>query len=140
VQTDPPDILIVEDEFLIGSLAEEALREAGFNASLVFSGEEALTLLEGSEAKYRALVTDINFGEGKMRGWELARHTREMRPEFPIVYISGGSPDDWTSKGVPNSIFVAKPFSAAEIITALSQLLNTGTAGCNHTGTVTAGT
>jgi DNA-binding response OmpR family regulator len=126
VQTDPPDILIVEDECLIGSLAEEALGEAGFNASLVFSGEEALTLLEGSEAKYRALVTDINFGEGKMRGWELARHTREMHPEFPIIYISGGSPEDWSSRGVPNSILVAKPFSAAEIITALSQLLNTG--------------
>ena len=120
---DPPDILIVEDEHLIGSLAEEALGEAGFNASLVFSGEEALTLLKGSEAKFRALVTDINFGEGKMRGWELARHTRKMRPEFPIIYISGGSPEDWTSKGVPNSILVSKPFSAAEIIAALSQLL-----------------
>jgi len=125
VQTDPPDILIAEDECLIGSLVEEALGEAGFNASLVVSGEEALTLLNGSKAKYRALVTDINFGEGEMRGWELARLTREMHPEFPIIYISGGSPEDWISKGVRNSILVAKPFSAAEIITALSQLLNT---------------
>jgi len=126
VQTDPPGILILEDECLIGSLTGEALGEAGFKASLVFSGEEALTLLERSEAKYRALVTDINFGAGKMLGWELARHIREMDPEFPIVYISGGRPEDWTLKGVPNSILVGKPFSAAEIVTALSQLLDTG--------------
>jgi hypothetical protein len=32
---------------------------------------------------------------------------------------------DWASKGVPNSIMLAEPFAPAQLITAISQLLNT---------------
>jgi CheY-like chemotaxis protein len=46
------------------------------------SGEEAVTLLEGHDRKYRALVTDINL-KGKMDGWEVAQHAREIEPDFP---------------------------------------------------------
>jgi hypothetical protein len=38
--------------------------------------------------------------------------------------MSGDSAPEWTSKGVPNSIMVAKPFAPAQIITAVSTLLN----------------
>jgi len=34
--------------------------------------------------KYRALVTDINL-QGKMDGWKVAEHAREIEPEFPVV-------------------------------------------------------
>ena len=48
-----------------------------------------MNLLEASEAKYRALVTDINLGPGKLDGWDIARHAREIDPNFPVVYMSG---------------------------------------------------
>ena len=122
-------ILVVEDDQLIQGLAEEALSEAGFEPSLASSGEEAMTLLEGNKDKYRALVTDINLGRGKMEGWELARHARELHAEFPIVYMTGDSAEEWASKGVPNSILLTKPFAPAQLVTAISQLLNKGTPG-----------
>jgi hypothetical protein len=53
--------------------------------------------------------------------------TREIDPEFPIVYMSGAHAADWASKGVPNSIMLEKPFAPAQLVTAVSQLLNTGT-------------
>ena len=63
-----------------------------------------------------------------MDGWEVARHARELDPEFPIVYMTGIRKDEWGSRGVPNSILMTKPFAPAQLVTALSQLLNGGTA------------
>jgi len=76
--------------------------------------------------KYRALVTDINLRDS-MDGWEVAKRAREIDPEFPVVYMSGAHAEDWASKGVPNSIMLAKPFAPAQLVTAVSQLLNAGT-------------
>jgi CheY-like chemotaxis protein len=59
-----------------------------------------------------------------MDGWDVARRAREMEPEFPVVYMTGDSADDWASKGVPKSILLNKPFAPAQLITAISQLLN----------------
>jgi DNA-binding response OmpR family regulator len=122
---DLPLILVIEDDPLIQSVVEEALTEGGFEIISAASGENAVKLLNASDGKYRALVTDVNLGRGKMDGWEVAKRAREIDPAFPVVYISGDSSDDWGSKGVPNSIMLEKPFAPAQLVTAVSQLLNT---------------
>jgi CheY-like chemotaxis protein len=57
----------------------------------------------------------------------VARQIREKEPAFPVVYMTGAAADDWASQGVPNSILLQKPFAPAQLITAVSQLLNVGT-------------
>jgi CheY-like chemotaxis protein len=118
-------ILVIEDDDLVQGIVEDALTEGGFEPAIAASGEEAVTLLKGRLINYRALVTDISL-RGKIDGWEVAQQARQIEPEFPIIYISGASAADWPSKGVPNSIMLAKPFAPAQLITAVSQLLNTG--------------
>lgn len=71
------------------------------------------------------MATDINL-KGRMTGWDVARQARQIKPEFPIVYMTGAAADDWASHGVPNSILLVKPFAQAQLVTALSQLLNVG--------------
>jgi DNA-binding response OmpR family regulator len=117
-------ILVVEDDQLIQSLVEEALSDGGFEPAMVASGEEAVTLLKGHKGKYRALVINLH---AEMDGWEVAQHAREIDPGFPIVYMSGAAAADWASKGVPNSIILPKPFAPAQLVTAVSNLLNIGT-------------
>jgi len=116
-------ILVIEDDEAIQMLAEDALADAGFEPAVAPSGEEALTLLMGMKSNYRALVTDIRL-RGKIDGWEVAQRAREIDPEFPIVYVSGASAADWPSRGVPNSVMLAKPFAPAQLVTAVSNLLN----------------
>jgi DNA-binding response OmpR family regulator len=120
-----PAILIIEDDHEIQAIVEEALTDGGFEAAIAGSGEEAVALLKSDGVKYRALVTDINL-PGKLDGWEIARLAREINPNFPIVYMTGAAADDWPSMGVPNSILLNKPFAPAQLVTAVSQLLNTG--------------
>jgi len=119
-----PIILVVEDDPPVQSIIKESLSDGGFEPAVTESGEDAVTLLNAGKAKYRALVTDINLGRGKMDGWEVAKHAREINPEFPIVYMSGDSAADWASKGVPNIVMLSKPFAPAQLVTAVSQLLN----------------
>jgi DNA-binding response OmpR family regulator len=121
-----PVILIVEDDEAIQSLVEDALSDGGFETAIAASGEEAVTLLKGHKGSYRALVTDISL-RGNMEGWEVARQAREIEPEFPVVYMSGKSAEEWTVKGVPNSVMLAKPFAPAQLVTAVASLLNSGT-------------
>ena len=120
-------VLVVEDDAPVQTIVEEVLTDGGFEPAIAASGEEAVTLLKGIKGKYRALVTDIQL-RGVMDGWEAARRAREIDPEFPIVYMTGGNAADWPSRGVPNSILLTKPFAPAQLVTAVSQLVNAGSA------------
>jgi DNA-binding response OmpR family regulator len=119
-----PIILVVDDDPLIHGIVEPALAAGGFAPVIALSGEEAVTLLDESKGKYRALVTDIDMGRGKMSGWDVARHARQIDPAFPVIYMTAARADKWASEGVPNSILVTKPFAPAQLVTAISQLLN----------------
>jgi CheY-like chemotaxis protein len=119
-----PTILIVEDDPDIQGVVEDALTEGGFRCAVVASAEEALTLLQGGQ-KYLALVVDINL-RGRMTGWAATRTARDMDPNIPIVYMTAGAGDQWPSRGVPKSILLQKPFAPAQLVTAVSNLLNAG--------------
>jgi len=119
-------IMVVEDDPIIQALVDEALCDGGYEPAVAASGEEAVTLLRGHRHQYRALVSDICL-KGTMDGWEVARRAREIDPTFPIIYMTGAAADEWASRGVPNSILLTKPFAPAQIVTAISQLLNAGT-------------
>lgn len=120
-------ILLVEDDQTIQSVIEEALSDGGFEITIASSGEQAVELMGAANPQFRAVVTDINLGRDRMDGWDVARHARESKPDMPIIYMTGDSADEWTSKGVPNSILITKPFAPVQLVTALAQLLNTGT-------------
>jgi DNA-binding response OmpR family regulator len=118
-------VLVVEDDQHIQTMVEEALLDGGFEASVTASGEEALGLLRDGKSKYRAVITDINL-LGRLDGWDLARSAREIDPRMPIIYMTGTHGEEWASKGVPDSILLTKPFAPAQLVTAISQLLNAG--------------
>ncbi|WP_247459528.1 response regulator [Bradyrhizobium sp. 153] len=118
-----PVILVVEEDSDIQRIVEDALTDAGFEPAVAASGEEAFTLLKGRVGRYRALVLDINL-RGRMSGWITGRQAREIDPAFPIIYITAGAGHEWPSQGVPNSIILQKQFAPAQLVTAVSQLLN----------------
>jgi DNA-binding response OmpR family regulator len=123
--SDIPRILIAEDEYLLQGFVEDALSDGGFSVDILSSAEEAMTLFQSGTKNYKALVTDVNL-KGRMNGWDIARQIREIDPDFPVIYITGAAADQWASHGVPNSILLEKPFAPAQLVTAVSQLLNTG--------------
>lgn len=119
-------VLIVEDEPLIQLEIETALQEGGYKTDAAATGKAAIAKLEAS-SEIRALITDVNLGN-TITGWEVARRARELAPDLPVVYATSVAMAEWSANGVPNSIIINKPYAAAQIITAISQLLNAGSA------------
>jgi CheY-like chemotaxis protein len=118
-----PVVLAVEDEGPLQDLVHDTLKDGGFDVVIAASAEEALTLFQSGVVKYSALVTDVNLN-GPKTGWDLARQIREINGAFPVIYMTGAAADEWGSQGVPNSILLQKPFAPAQLVTAVSQLLN----------------
>ena len=120
--TAAPMLLYVEDEIITQEMVEASLREAGYEVLLASDGAEALEVLATSNGALRGLITDINLGDGP-DGWAVACRARELTSGLPVVYVSGASEGEWTSRGVPNSVIIAKPFAPAQIVVAISSLL-----------------
>jgi CheY-like chemotaxis protein len=118
-------VLIAEDDAAIRDVLLVSFEDGGFKVVLTSSGEEAIAALETNRSSVRALVTDIKLGSD-VTGWDVARHGREINPDLPVVYVTGTDSHDWPSLGVPNSVLIAKPFAPAQVLTAVSQLLNVG--------------
>ena len=118
-----PVVLVVEDEEPLQLVIHDGLKDGGFDVFVVASAREALALLQSGVVS--ALVTDINVEDG-YNGWDIARQAREIDPSLTVVYATSVSADDWRAQGVPNSILMVKPFALAYLVTAVSQLLNTG--------------
>ncbi len=116
-------VLVVEDEFLVAEVLKEDLMEAGYSVILASDGPTALSALAEPNSSIDAVVTDIRL-PGELSGWDIARKAREVNPAMPVVYASGDSASQWAVQGVPESIMLPKPFASAQLVTAVSQLLN----------------
>ena len=82
-----------------------------------------MALLGADDFECQTLVTDINLGPSPT-GWEIAARAREIEERLPVVYMTSGIGDEWTSKGVLNSILIRKAFALAKMVTAVAHLLN----------------
>ncbi len=117
-------VFVVEDDPMIQETLRLALEDGGFEVTTASSGEDAVAKLDAESPAFRALVTDVNLARGGLTGWDVARHARELRAELPVVYMTGAAAHEWSVHGVPNSLLLTKPFAPAQVVTAVSQLLN----------------
>lgn len=117
-------VFVVEDEPIIQQPLQVAFEDDGFAVVIACSGETAIAMLEAQSPEFQVLVTDVNFAPAKLTGWDVAKRARELSPNLPVVYITGGAAHGWRGMGVPNSVLLLKPFALTRLLTAVSQLLN----------------
>jgi signal transduction histidine kinase/ActR/RegA family two-component response regulator len=118
-------ILLVEDEAVVRNLAARALTRAGYRVLSAAAPGEALRLFEQHTREVALLLTDVVMPE--MHGPALARRLGAVRPELPVLFMSGYSdaiPAD--SAGTERAAFLAKPFAPADLIRAVAELLASG--------------
>jgi CheY-like chemotaxis protein len=111
-------VLIVEDEPDVCELITEILEGAGFDAHCVSNDRAAYSALAAVQ-RYAAVLVDVNLGEGTT-GFDVARFARQLNPRLPVIYVSGAaSPGSFKAFGVPDSIFLQKPFTPHELVAAV---------------------
>lgn len=82
------NILIVDDEPGIRRSLGDSLAEEGYGVLLAERGEEALGLIEQSEAEAIHLML-LDVWMPGMDGLETLRRAKALRPDLPVVMISG---------------------------------------------------
>lgn len=81
-----PNVLLVDDEYLVRGVLSEILRENGFAVVAVASAPEAIAVLS------KPGRIDLVFSDVKMEpmdGVELARWIHEHRADLPVILASG---------------------------------------------------
>ena len=116
-------ILIVDDEFLIRSLAEFLVQELGHETMTADDTVGALEHLDSSK-KIDALITDIRFRANKNGGFELAQLAIRLRPELRVLYTTGSSvTDEMRTMFVDGAHFMQKPYTPSQLRNVMEKLL-----------------
>ncbi len=116
-------VLLVEDEAPVRAFASRALRLRGYTVLEADCAEEALRLLDDAALQIDVFVTDVVMPG--MDGPSWVKLAREARPDVRVVFMSGYAEDCLSEEQgrVPNSVFLAKPFSLNDLaITVQGQL------------------
>jgi PAS domain S-box-containing protein len=113
-------ILLVEDEDAVRKLARVTLEACGYKVTEAPDGETALTWVAGG-GRLDLLVTDLTMpGIG---GRDLAEQIRAARPEIGVLFISGYAPDIDSLYSLSGALFLAKPFTPADLRKAVAKAL-----------------
>ena len=106
--------LIVEDDAFQRESLAELLRGEGLDVVECATGAAAELVLVSTGTELRALVTDVELGEGPS-GLELAQYAKRKFPDLNVVIVSGRDP-----AYVPlNTLFLLKPYRAQELLDAV---------------------
>ncbi len=113
----PMTLLLVDDEELVRSGTAEMLRDLGHTVFEAASGGEALIRLADG-LPIDALVTDYKMPG--MSGAELAKRLRSLRPDTPVLLITGYTGSAVEAADLPR---LDKPFRQIDLAMALMQLV-----------------
>lgn len=126
-------LLVVEDASDVLDLLKRTLEGAGYEVVAARNGDIAYQFFE-SQPSFDLLVTDIVM-PGEILGTRLAKDLRAIRPDLPVVFITGYATEAaMYGNGLrPNDIRLMKPVGRADLLEAVERALSGGAQGGNGT-------
>jgi CheY-like chemotaxis protein len=118
-------ILVAEDQDAVRRLVCNVLRRAGYCVLAAADGEAALARAAEPDTPIHLLLTDVVMP--RLGGGELARRLLDQRPELRVLFTSGHPEPIGAAPAhapEPASLFLAKPFSEAELLAKVREVLD----------------
>ena len=122
-------ILVVEDEEPIRDIIVAIIEDHGYRAVGCADGVEALAFFNTQGEEIALVVTDVDMP--RIGGLALSRALLQLRPDLPIIAMSGASRGFGNSSGLAEfqaqslaQSCLRKPFVPHELLTAIHQLLH----------------
>jgi PAS domain S-box-containing protein len=117
----PLTVLVVDDEPGVRHLASAMLRRSGYTVIEANDGTEAEKVAAEHDGDIHVLLTDIVMPG--LRGPELAKRLRIIRPSMRVVYMSGfRDTEPLADVDLGEAVFLEKPFVRASLIGAISRV------------------
>ena len=126
VSSQPPSVLLVEDDPLMQSLIEHSLSRSRFQVLTADDGEQAMERLDDGQPTQLA-VFDLMLPH--VDGLQLVRHTRTLKAwdQTPILILTSKSEERDVVHALDAGAndFMVKPFRPQELTARLRRLLAT---------------
>jgi signal transduction histidine kinase len=130
VKANPPEakrsgsgrILLVDDNELVRGVVLAQLQSAGYDVRVAGSADEALSLLDHGAASFDLLISDVVMP--RVSGIELAKRTRELVSELPILLMSGYAAElSMEELDTMQVRLLLKPFGTKQLLQAVNEAL-----------------
>lgn len=118
-QTIDGRVLLVEDESGLRQLAAQNLTSIGLEVVDAGTAEEALEIFL-LDRDFDVLATDVILP--RMSGFQLAAAAREIRPDLPVIYITGYTGDS-ESPGHSGDPIIQKPYTADTLRLRVAEMI-----------------
>ena len=117
-------VMIVDDEPALVALAEEMLAGFGYEPVGFESSAAALQAFRAQSERFDLVLTDEAMPD--LVGTELAREIRLLRPDIPVILMSGhgGAPLAQRAAAIGVSEVLHKPLQRVDLAEALDRALN----------------
>lgn len=119
-------ILVVEDDALVRTSVERTLRSAGYTVHAVDGLEPAVAAAHELE-RLDLLLSDVVMPRAD--GFAVAEAVRLVRPDVPVLFMSGYAPDLQRLSQVAH--LVQKPFTAEALLASVRGVLRPSGAGAH---------
>jgi excisionase family DNA binding protein len=115
------NILVVDDEEIIRSLFKKTLERLGHKVVAAETGLKGLELVKQQD--FALVFLDLKMPG--MDGAELFRQIKTIRPQLPVIIITGYPDSDVMARALAQAPFglMNKPFDESDIITAVNTFL-----------------
>ena len=120
--SDPPVVLVVEDEEMIRMMAADMLDALGAGVIEAATAAEALDAARSPE-RFDAAIVDLSLPDGL--GDELALRLRALRPSLPVIMTTGHDEGMISEevRGLDRLVLLPKPYEMAALDAALTRAL-----------------
>lgn len=117
-------VLVIDDEDSVRRVAARLLRSQGFDVWEAHDGRDALDRFAGRVAALRLVLVDLTMP--RLGGEDTAREWRRLRPDLPVVLMSGLHQDEMDERfaGLGVSAFLQKPFTLNDFVAKVQAVVN----------------
>jgi PAS domain S-box-containing protein len=117
-------LLLVEDDDALRTLSSRILKRRGYTVLEAANAGEAVLACEQHHGPIDLLLTDMVMP--KMNGRDLAKRLLTLRPQMPVLYMSGYLEPDILKEVMDGGLpFLLKPFPSDELARKVREVLQT---------------
>lgn len=117
-------ILVVDDESSIVSVIESVLQSLGYRVTGMTNGASALEHFQADPARFDLVITDLTMP--RMTGERLAEELLRLRPELPVILVSGYNENVTLEqlRAIGIRDYLRKPFSVEDLARSIRNVLD----------------
>ncbi len=114
-------VLLVEDEEMVRKMTATMLTRLGFKVLTAKDGVEALEVFQQHLSEIHIVLSDLSMP--RMNGWETLSAIRRIRPDIPVILVSGYDEAQVIAGDHPElpQFFLHKPYQMAALKDALAR-------------------